>query len=143
MKRILVSGVAATFLLVSILASSASAHNFVANTSLTIHKSPTGDTHPGHDVVIFGKLRSGHHSCEVHKVVRLMKKRPGPDKLLGRDRTDTEGDYSFLRNPTRDHDRLHADSRVRSTPRTGTLTSVWPADPRTCSSTSVRTEIRD
>jgi hypothetical protein len=102
MKRILVCGVAATFLLVSILASSAMAHNFVANTSLTIHKAPTGATHPGHDVVIFGKLRSGHHSCEVHKVVRLMKKRPGPDKLLGRDRTDTEGDYSFLRNPTRD-----------------------------------------
>ncbi len=102
MKRILVSGVAATFLLVSILASSAMAHNFVANTSLSIHKSPTGVTHPGHDVVIFGKLHSGHHSCEVHKVVRLMKKRSGPDKLLAKDRTDTEGDYSFLRNPSHD-----------------------------------------
>ncbi len=102
MKRVLASGVAATFLLVSILATSAMAHDFVANTTLTIHKSPVGETHPGHQVAIYGKLRSARHSCEVHKVVRLMKKRPGADVLLDRDRTDTEGDYSFLRRPRHD-----------------------------------------
>lgn len=102
MKRLLASGVAATFLLVSIMVGSAMAHDFTASTSLTIHKSPLGATNPGHDVVIFGKLQSSKHRCEVNKIVKLMKKRPGPDKVLDRDRTDTEGDYSFLKNPTRD-----------------------------------------
>ena len=102
MKRVLVGGIAASFLLVSIMIGSAWAHTFTASTSLTIAKAPAHPTAPGHDVFIFGSLNSARHACVAHKVVRLMKKRPGIDRLLARDRTDSEGDYSFLRNPTKD-----------------------------------------
>jgi hypothetical protein len=102
MKRLAISAIAGAFFVATAFAGTAIAHNFVANTSLTIHKVPTGVTSPGADVVIYGTLRSPRSFCQDNMVIRLMKVRPGADKLLARDRTDREGEYMFVRGPRHD-----------------------------------------
>jgi hypothetical protein len=102
MKRISVGAAAAVLLLATMLPDTALAHTFAARTSLSIHKVPAGATAPGATVIVYGKLRSARVSCRFDKLVRLMKVRPGPDKVLGRDRTDREGEYLFVRKPKRD-----------------------------------------
>jgi hypothetical protein len=102
MKRIAIGAAAAVLLLATMLPDPALAHFFSAKTSLTIHKVPTGVTAPGATVLIYGKLRSPRPACRFDKVVKLMKVRPGADKVLSRDRTDREGEYLFVREPKRD-----------------------------------------
>jgi hypothetical protein len=102
MKRIAVGVAAAFFLLATVLPGTALAHNFVANTSLSIHKVPGGVTNRGATIIVYGKLGSARAFCRDNMVVKLMKVRPGADKLLAKDRTDGEGEYIFVRNPRRD-----------------------------------------
>jgi hypothetical protein len=102
MKRIIASAAVAMFFLATVMSGSAGAHTFVANTSLSIHKAPTTATAPGANVNIFGKLQSPRRSCRVDKVVKLFKVLEGPDKLLAKDRTDNEGTYGFVRQPSKD-----------------------------------------
>jgi hypothetical protein len=102
MKRIAASIIVGVFLLTTVAIEVAVAHTFVATTSLTIQKFPRGATNRGAAVVIAGKLKSARAACRTDKVVKLMKVRPGPDRLLATDRTDSEGEYLFIRHPRRD-----------------------------------------
>jgi hypothetical protein len=102
MRRAVSGAIVGVFLLTTVAVGAAFAHNFAADTSLTIAKVPSGATQAGAKVLIYGRLRSGNASCRTNKVVKLMRVRPGPDKLLARDRTDAEGEYLFVRNPGRD-----------------------------------------
>ena len=102
MKRIAVGAAAAFILLATVLPGTALAHTFVASTNLSINKVPGGVTNRGATVIVYGKLKSSHALCRNNMVVKLMKVRPGADKLLAKDRTDEEGEYIFVRNPRRD-----------------------------------------
>lgn len=102
MKRIFVSGAVAMFFVVTALAGTAAAHTFVAGTSLSIHKAPTGVTKPGATVSIYGKLQSPRRTCRANRVVKLFQVAAGPDIRLAKDRTDSEGTYGFSRQPTKD-----------------------------------------
>jgi hypothetical protein len=102
MKRIAASVVVGVFLLTSVLVGTAGGHTFVSDTSLSRGKVPRGATDPGDRVIIFGRLKSPRPVCRSSKLVRLMRVRPGPDKVLARDWTDAEGDYRFVRHPSRD-----------------------------------------
>ena len=101
-KRIAIGAAVAAFVLATVLPGTALAHTFVASTSLTIHKVPVGITNPGATVIVYGKLRSPRPLCRNDMVVKLMRVRPGADRLLARDRTDREGEYIFVRHPRRD-----------------------------------------
>lgn len=102
MKRIAAGVIVGVFLITTVVVGTAVAHTFVADTSLRIHKAPRGVTNAGAKVVIFGRLGSARPSCRSNKVIKLFRVRPGPDRLLARDRTDLEGDYRFVRHPRRD-----------------------------------------
>ena len=102
MKRMVARAAVAIFFLATIMSGSAGAHTFVANTSLSIHKAPTGATAPGANVNVFGKLQSPRAMCAVDQLVKLFKVIDGPDKLLAKDRTDGEGTYGFVRQPSKD-----------------------------------------
>jgi hypothetical protein len=94
-------------------ASVAVAHTFFATPSLTIHKAPFGATSPGARVVVHGRIISGRSFCKVNRVVRLFRVRPGPDRLLAADRSDSDGEYVFIRHPRRDQ-RVYTRIRARS-----------------------------
>jgi hypothetical protein len=99
MKRIAASVIVGIFVLTTVAIGTAVAHTFVAETNLTIRKAPRGATNPGGKVIVFGRLKSANPACRSNRSVRLMKVRPGPDKVLAGDRTDLEGDYRFVRHP--------------------------------------------
>ena len=99
MKRIAASVMVGIFLLATVAISTAVAHTVVSETTLSIRKAPRGATNPGGKVIIYGRLKSARPSCRSNKVVRLMKVRPGADKVLAADRTDLESDYRFVRHP--------------------------------------------
>jgi hypothetical protein len=40
--------------------------------------------------------------CESDQVVKLLRVRSGPDKVIHKDRTDRQGEYSFVRHPHHD-----------------------------------------
>jgi hypothetical protein len=94
-------------------ASVAVAHTFFATPSLTIHKAPFGATSPGARVVVHGRIISGRSFCKANRVVRLFRVRPGPNRLLATDRSDSEGEYVFIRHPRRDQ-RVYTRIRARS-----------------------------
>jgi hypothetical protein len=94
-------------------ASVAVADTFFATPSLTIHKAPFGATSPGARVVVHGRIISGRSFCKVNRVVRLFRVRPGPNRLLATDRSDSEGEYVFIRHPRRDQ-RVYTRIRARS-----------------------------
>jgi hypothetical protein len=94
-------------------ASVAVAHTFFATPSLTIHKAPFGATSPGARVVVHGRIISGRSFCKVNRVVRLFRVRPGPNRLLATDISDSEGEYVFIRHPRRDQ-RVYTRIRARS-----------------------------
>jgi hypothetical protein len=98
-KPLLLAGVAAVGLAFAV---TATAHSFVASPSLSIGKVPAGATSPGERIVIFGKIRTGRPFCKEDRRVRLFRVRPGADRLLATDRSDSEGEYGFALRPRRD-----------------------------------------
>lgn len=42
-----------------------------------------------------GKLKSGRSSCAGGRTVKLLRKKPGPDRLLGTDRSNGKGKWSI------------------------------------------------
>jgi len=102
MKRIGASVVVGVLLLTTVLVGAAIAHTYVAETTLTIHKEPRGVTPAGAKLFIFGRLRSARPACRVNEWVKLMRVRPGPDRAIERDRTDSEGNYRFVLHPLAD-----------------------------------------
>ena len=102
MRRAVSGAIVGVFLLTTVGIGAAVAHTFAADTTLSIAKVPGGATQAGARVLVFGKLHSARPTCRADKVVKLMRVRPGPDKVIARDRTDAEGEYLFVRNPARD-----------------------------------------
>ena len=102
MKRAVTGTIIAMLLLTTLGSGAAVAHTTASNTSLTINKIPGGATRPGARVIIYGRLRSFRATCRANKVVKLIRVRPGPNLVLARDRTDNEGEYRFVRRPSRD-----------------------------------------
>ena len=99
MNRVTAGVIAGTLLITTVLVGTAIAHTYVAETSLTIHKEPRGVTEAGEKIFIFGRLRSARPACRVFEWVKLMRVRPGPDRAMERDRTDSEGNYRFVLHP--------------------------------------------
>jgi len=102
MNRVTAGVIAGTLLVTTVLVGTTIAHTYVAETSLTIHKEPRGVTEAGEKIFIFGRLRSARPACRVFEWVKLMKVRPGPDRSMERDRTDSEGNYRFVLHPLSD-----------------------------------------
>ena len=102
MKRTVTSIIVGFFLVGMLGIGSAFAHTVSSGTSVTIRKVPTGATRAGAKVIIYGKLRSPRPSCRVNKVVRLVRVRPGTDRVIATDITDREGEYLFVRRPVND-----------------------------------------
>lgn len=80
---------------------SAGAHVSTAGTSLSIKKAPGPPIDRGDKLVVFGKLKSSDATCINAKTVNLFRKKRGPDKNLGSDLTDAEGEYRFKLRPRR------------------------------------------
>ena len=102
MRRIVAGALVTMVLITSQLAGVATAHTFVASTSLTIHKVPSGKVAKGTTMVVYGKLKSDHKVCREDQLIKLMKVRQGEDKVKAKDRTDTEGEYFFTFNAKKD-----------------------------------------
>lgn len=82
-------------------ATSAQAHVVTAPTTLTIKKAPGPPVDKGDKVLIFGRLNSSEAACRAGEVVQLFRKKRGPDKRIGTDVTDAEGEYRFKLRPER------------------------------------------
>jgi hypothetical protein len=91
-----------TLLLLTLVPATSQAHVASIGTSLGIGKAPSGPSRPGKKVVIFGRLKASEQNCKEGQVVRLFRRRPGPDPQIGRDVTDAEGEYRFVKRPGRD-----------------------------------------
>jgi hypothetical protein len=102
MRRIGIGALLLVVFLATVFVGGALAHTFVASTTLTIHKVPTGKVAKGTTMVVYGKLKSDHEKCRNDKVVKLMKVRQGEDKVKAKDHTDSEGEYFFTFNAKKD-----------------------------------------
>lgn len=102
MRRAVGLLVLSALLLGGVFASVAGAHVSSAETRVGIRRLPTGPVDPGDRVVIFGRLKSSDDSCVADQKVRLVLAKPGPDRVLGADTTDDEGEYRFVRHPSGD-----------------------------------------
>lgn len=102
MKRVAASVILGVVLLTTVAVDTAAAHTYVAETWLTIHKEPRGITNAGAKVYVFGKLHSPRPMCRSWEWVHLMKVLPGPDASLQRVRTNSDGNYRFVRRPQGD-----------------------------------------
>jgi hypothetical protein len=78
------------------------AHTVSLGTNVSRVKLPRGVLRPGERVAIFGKLSAIDTVCQAGLPVQLLRRVPGPDRVLETDITDTEGEYSFLRRPRGD-----------------------------------------
>ena len=89
MKRLsiaLVVAIAAVGLNVGI--ASAHDHHF-ATQEVTIHFS--GDAYSS---TFFGHVEADHAACEQNRTVKVKRVEPGKDPTIGKDTTDSNGDYS-------------------------------------------------
>lgn len=102
MKRILALLVSVGLSASLLVAGVAWADVFENQPRVKIDRSPAGTVSPGERVVIFGKVKSGQDVCKAGREVQLMRRQPGPDKLLETDVTDGDGEYRFVRRPRKD-----------------------------------------
>ncbi len=49
-----------------------------------------------------GRVISKKHACEVRRTVKILNKKPGPDSLYGRTKTDKQGNWSKPATPNGD-----------------------------------------
>jgi hypothetical protein len=103
MKRVATSLIVGVVLVASVVGT-AFAHTYVADTWVTINKDPRGVTNVGAKVFIYGKLHSPRPMCRSWEWVHLMRVVPGspPDRSIDRDRTNSDGNYRFVRSPQND-----------------------------------------
>jgi hypothetical protein len=88
--------------LVVILPGPSSAHTVSVGTKVSKSKLPRGPVGPGQRVIIFGRVGAADTSCVAGVPVELIRRVPGPDRVLQVDVTDSEGEYFFLRRPRTD-----------------------------------------
>ncbi|HEV8663386.1 MAG TPA: hypothetical protein VGT06_09655 [Candidatus Methylomirabilis sp.] len=92
-SKLLVVAFAGTALLATLGGSvPASAHEFEASRTITIHRRPRGVVDPGTRVRFFGRIISDRHSCENFELVELIRVGRG---VVARDISDSEGNYSM------------------------------------------------
>ena len=96
------------------LAAVAGADVFTASPQLRIAKVPEGTTNRGATVFVYGRIVSSRAFCKANRRVRLFRVRPGPDRFLGSDLTDREGEYRFVRRPRAGPDGLHVHPTSRN-----------------------------
>jgi hypothetical protein len=102
MARRYVGIILGTLLLLALVPATSQAHVANIGTSLGIGKAPSGATNPGQKVIIFGRLKAAEQDCKEGQTVRLFRRRPGPDRQIGKDVTDADGEYGFVKRPGRD-----------------------------------------
>jgi hypothetical protein len=102
MARRYVGMILGTLLLLALVPATSQAHVANIATSLGIGKAPSGASEAGKKVVIFGRLKASEQDCKEGQTVRLFRRRPGPDKQIGKDVTDADGEYGFVKRPGRD-----------------------------------------
>jgi hypothetical protein len=93
-SRFLVLIVAGGFLMASL--GSASAHEFVDNTRLTIKKNHKNPYDKNETVIFKGKAKADHKFCRKFRLVKLFKKKPGPDRFIESDITGGRGRYKVI-----------------------------------------------
>jgi hypothetical protein len=93
-SRFLVLIVAGGFLMASL--GSASAHEFVDNTRLTIKKNHKNPYDKNETVIFKGKAKADHKFCRKFRLVKLFKKKPGPDRFIESDITGSRGRYKVI-----------------------------------------------
>jgi hypothetical protein len=93
-SRFLVLLVAGGFLLASL--GSASGHEFVDNTRLTIKKDHKNPYDRDEKVIFTGKANADHKFCRKFRVVKLFKQKPGPDRFIESDITGSRGRYKVV-----------------------------------------------
>jgi len=86
--------VAGGFLLASL--GSASAHEFTDNTVLTIKKNHKNPYDKDETVIFKGKAKADHKFCRKFRLVKLFKKKPGPDRFIESDITGGRGRYKVV-----------------------------------------------
>lgn len=99
MKRL---SILAALVVSAVTAAAAQAHVFQANTKVSIGKSPSGVVDPGDRVVVHGQVNSARQACESGKLVQVLERRPGADRVLASDRTDGDGEYRVSIRPRED-----------------------------------------
>lgn len=92
--QFLVLLIAGGFLMASL--GSASAHEFTDETRLTIHKNHKNPYDRNETVVFRGKAIADHKFCRKFRVVKLFKKKPGPDRFIETDITGSQGRYKVI-----------------------------------------------
>jgi hypothetical protein len=102
MVRRYVGIIMGTLLLLALVPATSQAHVASIGTSLGLGKVPSGPSEPGKKVIIFGRLKAAEQDCKQAQTVRLYRRRPGPDKQIGTDVTDAEGEYRFVKRPGTD-----------------------------------------
>jgi hypothetical protein len=78
------------------------AHNVSIGTTVSRAKLPRGPVGPGQRVIVFGRVGAIDPTCNALVAVELLRRVPGPDRVLEGDTTDSDGEYSFLRRPRGD-----------------------------------------
>jgi hypothetical protein len=78
------------------------AHDVSIGTRVSKSKLPRGSLSPGQRVIVFGRVGAVDEACKSFVLVELMRRIPGPDRVLQGDATDAEGEYMFLRRPRSD-----------------------------------------
>ncbi len=96
-RVLLLTGVV-VLLLASIFVGASSAHTFVKDTSLSIGKVPSGDTAPGDQVLVHGRLKPA--ACRAQQRIALVNLET--HSVLKTDKTDAQGEYSFTLHPKHD-----------------------------------------
>jgi hypothetical protein len=85
-------------------ATSSLAHNVTVGTRTSRSKLPRGPVNAGQRVAVFGRVAAQDSVCKDFVVVELLRRVPGPDRILGSTTTDGDGDYFFLRRPRGDQE---------------------------------------
>jgi hypothetical protein len=108
------------------------AHNVSIGTTVSRAKLPRGPVAPGQRVILFGRVGAIDPTCNSLVSVELLRRVPGPDRILEGDTTDADGEYFFLRRPRGDQ-RLYV--------RFAGFQDVVPGHSHTCGASASR-EIR-
>jgi hypothetical protein len=85
-------------------ATSSLAHNVAVGTRTSRSKLPSGPLNPGQRVIVFGRVAANDSVCKDFVVVELLRRVPGPDRVLTSTTTNGEGEYFFLRRPRGDQE---------------------------------------
>jgi hypothetical protein len=78
------------------------AHNVSLGTTVSRAKLPRGPVEPGNRVIVFGRIGAVDAVCKTLVNVELLRRVPGPDRVLEADSTNANGEFSFLRRPRGD-----------------------------------------